>query len=538
MGYRSHPLPRLLITTVDPGAPEQDFAATADPARRRSLAQFFTPFPLARFMARWVLAGDRAETLLDPALGLGVFARAAAVESEGVHQFTGHEIDPLLATRARDLLAALPERFATRVHCGDFLEADWEARYQGILANPPWLRFQDYAARESRLKALEERMGVRLGGLTNLHGLFLLKSLHQLEEGGRAAYVMPFEFLNAGYGRRIKEYLLGTGALRHTVIFDQAKDLFPGAVTTACVLLLAKEGSGFPVAFHRAAGGQDLDALYRAHIVGPSAVPPKPAASLVAGTKWIGYWREASPVRYRNAVPLGRFANVLRGIATGCNAFFVLSEAARLAAGLPEESLLPCVAKSRDVPGTVFDRPRYETLRDRGRPAWLLDAAASEHPAVAAYLETGRLLGVDQRFLTRNRNPWYALENRPPAPLWMPVFHRGDLRPVLNRAGVRNLTAFHCLYPRPGAENLIDILFAWLLTSAGREAAKAEAREYGAGLGKLEPKDLAGTPVPDFTRMGEADLEGVHAWVKRLEAGAPADIGEAEDRFRLQRTIL
>jgi adenine-specific DNA-methyltransferase len=549
MGNRTDTLPRSLIgpeavhpaasgAAEDPlpqdarcDAPERAYAAEADPARRRSLAQFFTPFPLARFMARWVLSGPRAAALLDPALGLGVFARAAAAESQGVHRLLGHEIDPLLAHRARGLLAALPERFTAQVVCGDYLESDWDVRFGGILANPPWLRFQEYAAREARLKSLEDRMGVRLGGLTNLHGLFLLKSLHQLEEEGRAAFLMPSEFLNAGYGRRIKEYLLSTRALRHAVLFDDARGLFPGAVTTACVLLLAKDGRASDVAFHRAAGTGDLDALYRtrisarpaAHRAGPGEDPPGipagpgtpgagivlPAGDLDAGTKWKGYWRETSPVRYRNAVPLSEFASVLRGIATGCNGFFLLSEAARLAAGLPPEALLPCISKARDADSPVFARGDFEALKGRGRPVWLLDAVGSSHPAVAAYLVEGRRLGADLRFLTRNRKPWYALENRPPAPLWMPVFHRGGHRPVLNRAAVRNLTAFHCLYPRPGAGALVDVLFAFLFTAAGRASARAEAREYGAGLEKLEPKDLAGTPVPDFARMAEADLDAV-----------------------------
>jgi adenine-specific DNA-methyltransferase len=330
--------------------------------------------------------------------------------------------------------------------------------------------------------------------------------------------------------------------LRHAVVFDSDKGVFDGAVTTACVLLLAKDGKGGrgggEVAFHRTAGVGELSALYRASVApgrisragasraGDPSEAPAPtvlkAEDMDPGAKWRGYWKKTSLAGYRHMAPLGERFLVLRGIATGSNAFFVLGEAERLEAGLPEDCLLPCVAKARDAAGPLFTLRDHAALREGGRPAFLLDAEGRDHPAVKAYLEAGVRAGVDRRFLTRNRRCWYALENRPPAPLWFPVFARGIRRPVLNRAGVRNLTAFHCVYPRPGAEDLIDPLFLWLLTGTGGALARDNAREYGAGLEKVEPKDLAETPGPDFARMGEEDLAALRGLVRRFEEEGPA----------------
>ena len=39
---------------------------------RKDYGQFFTPTPVARLMAKWVMKGN-PETILDPAFGLGVF---------------------------------------------------------------------------------------------------------------------------------------------------------------------------------------------------------------------------------------------------------------------------------------------------------------------------------------------------------------------------------------------------------------------------------------------------------------------------------
>lgn len=527
-------------------APETRYAADTDPGHRRRFAQFFTPFPVASFMARWVLdGGRRRHHILDPAFGLGVFARAVAAGSEAAHRITGFEVDPVIADRSVPALEGLPGRIALGLERSDYLDSDWDGRFDGVLCNPPYLRFQEYAGRGARLKSLEDRMGIKLAGLTNLHCLFLLKSLHQLGPGGRAAYIMPWEFLNAGYGTRIKEYLLGTGALRHAVVFDSRRGVFAGAVTTACILLFDRAGEGGSsrdVAFHRATAGQDLLHLYRGRIADSAAASPPAGAGfraldaghslsegetrvvavreLAASAKWKGYWKDTPYSGYLNMVPLGDFAAVLRGIATGCNDFFTLDEAARREAGLPGECLLPCVSRARDVEGPVFRASDFEALKTLGRRVWLLDAEGRAHAEVAAYLEAGRRDKVDERFLTRHRTPWFALEKRSPAPLWVSVFNRaGGLKPVLNRAGVRNLTAFHCLYPKPGAEPFLDILFAWLLTATARALVRENGREYGAGLEKIEPKDLSGSLVPDFTRMLPEDMAQVNAYVAGLESG-------------------
>lgn len=518
-------------------------------------------------MAKWVLDGERRESLADPALGLGIFARAVARESAGAHRLSGFELDPAMAGRAAALLAGLPDRIALRIERGDYLDSNWDARFDGILCNPPYLRFQEYPGRSARIKAFEDRMGLKLAGLTNIHCLFLLKSLHQLAPGGRAAYILPWEFLNAGYGARIKEYLLASGSLRHAVVFDSrpGPGLFAGAVTTACILLFGRACPPGPasgtargrseVAFHRASADQDLGALYRERIAAPAAapapgVPPSgasPAGSPSAGApsgmpgtrilpmegldpavKWKEYWRVASPAGYRNMAPIGDFACVLRGIATGCNDFFTLDEAAARAASLPDECLLPCVARARDAAGPFFRTRDFEALKARGGRVWLLDAEGRRQSEVLAYLAAGLRDKVHERFLTRHRSPWYALEKREPAPLWVSVFNRdGGLKPVLNRAGVRNLTAFHCVYPRPGAEAWMDALFAWLLTGAARAIVRENGREYGAGLEKIEPKDLAGARAPDFSRMSAGDLEEIGALVAGMEArcGQPEPSG-------------
>jgi adenine-specific DNA-methyltransferase len=261
-----------------------------------------------------------------------------------------------------------------------------------------------------------------------------------------------------------------------------------------------------------------------------------PIRALDAGGKWKVHWSRGPRPSPAGLVPLSTYARVSRGIATGCNDYFVLDEASRMAAGLPRDCLLPCVAGARDAAGPVFRAGDFEANLAAGRKGWLLDAAGREgDPAVRAYLEAGRSLGAHERYLTRRRSPWYAPEERPPAPLWVSVFNRaGSLRPVLNRAGVRNLTAFHCVYMLPGAEPWLELLFVWLLTARAKALVREQGREYGSGLEKIEPKDLAAAPVPDFPRMRESDREAVRQAAERLER----DPGSARECSKIAEEVF
>ena len=71
------------MTFDAPDSPEAAYLARATKAHRRRFAQVLTPPDCAALMADWV-AGARPATLLDPAFGTGVLARAVAALLLGV----------------------------------------------------------------------------------------------------------------------------------------------------------------------------------------------------------------------------------------------------------------------------------------------------------------------------------------------------------------------------------------------------------------------------------------------------------------------
>src|SRR6266704_2213360 len=86
----------------------------------------------------------------------------------------------------------------------------------------------------------EERFGTSLDRLTNLYGLFLLKIWEDLSPGGRAAVIVPAEFLNANFGEEIKERLLKVIRPAAVAVFAPSLNVFADALTTSALVFLDK----------------------------------------------------------------------------------------------------------------------------------------------------------------------------------------------------------------------------------------------------------------------------------------------------------
>ena len=117
--------------------------------------------------------------------------------------------------------------------------------------------------------------------------------------------------------------------------------------------------------------------------------------------------------------------------------------------------------------------------------------------------------GVNKKYLTASRNPWYSLEKRPPSPIWVSVFNRNGLRFIRNEANISNLTTFHCIYLNLFSEPKVDLLFAYLLTDISKEIFNDNRREYGNGLHKFEPNDINKALMADLDKISKKDEEQI-----------------------------
>ena len=407
-------------------------------------------------------------------LGWGAFWDAASGNPNVA--FTGSEIDPSIIKfwnkASQDSQAVIDEE--------DYL-LSWGKSYRNIVCNPPYLRFQKFLNRKPVFEQFEQHLNLRLPGYINTASAFLVKSLSELEAGGRLAYVMPLEFLNTGYGRTVKERLVENGHLAAIISLDCEKDVFPDATTTVGVVLYDSARKFSHVRFYIAKSINGLESILDGE---PMATVP--CEELNPGDKWLQNFESNSfAIEHSLAVPLDTYGRFSRGIATGANEFFVLKPSTVRRWGLQESETSPIVARSSQIRAPYFDDEDHRALMERDDPSLLFCVNGAMSEQATGYIELGELKGYDKRFLTRNRDPWYKTESRYPSPILLGVFSRGGYKVIRNYSQALNLTCFHGFQPSRLGQQYIDHLFLYLASATGREIVSLSLRKYGDSLDKI-----------------------------------------------------
>ena len=154
------------------------------------------------------------------------------------------------------------------------------------------------------------------------------------------------------------------------------------------------------------------------------------------------------------------------------------------------------------------------------------------------YIDYGESVSVNKSFLNSHRTPWFSLEKREPAPIWITVFNRGKLKVVRNETNAKNLTTFHGVYFKDYDEDLINAFFCYLLTPISQEILSNNKREYGNGLDKFEPNDLNDSSVFDVTKLDKYDLSKVLLIYEKIKKDGVGNIELEELNNIYSRYVL
>ena len=486
---------------------EHSYYQNADPDKVKRLGQYFTPEKIARFMASWVMEGTNQ--VLDPAAGNHIFYREAKRIKPDC-QFTGYEIDHQIAAHFQ-----VDPPYEIRNE--DFLMSGWQEKYDAIVCNPPYNRFQAILNRKQILSLFYEKTGERYSGYTNQSILFLLKAIHQLSERGRLAFIMPAEFLNARYGQAIKAQLITSQLLRAVLYFNT--NVFSKVITTSCILLLDKQKK-------QAASFYYLDKIDMIDCVDIERQLPEEKhigvyySELRKTDKWLTVFNRKRIWLKENCVKLSDFAQVRRGLATGHNQFFLFSKQKIGDTNIDAACFKPCISASRDVLMPVLNDENFEKMVLQQKRVFLLytNRLSTLSVSLQRYLNKGIREEVHNRYLPKNRHPWHHMEKKTVSPIWIGTAGRNGIKVVRNLAGVLNLTAFHGLYPKPGFDHLTNLLFCYLLTSTAQSLLAENRKIMGNGLAKYQPNDLAEGYILDLTRMTDSDQTNINQLYAQLIA--------------------
>ncbi len=487
---------------------------TKSQVQRNRLGQFATPTALARDILRCanqMLASKRGIRFLDPALGTGSFYSAflSIFGQDTASRATGFEIDEHYG-RVADVLWR--ERGLSVRH-EDFTRAqppDDEAQKATlVICNPPYVRHHHLVSEEKeRLKdVVSTRYGVSLSGLSGLYCYFLCLSKDWMAQSGLAAWLVPSEFMDVNYGRAIKEFLLTQVSLLRIHRFLPDDVQFDDALVSSAVVWFKNE---------KPREGQRVVFSLGGSVTRPFSEMEYSVEELRQQRKWTSLPRPRGVTgtdMESSGFALGSFFDVKRGIATGANEFFILSRSDVERRKIPCEFLTPILPSPRflktdriesDQDGIpCIDRVRFLFSSDIAE-----ERIRQDFPSVWDYLEEGRAQGICERYICRNRYPWYAQERREAAPLLCTYMGRGNgnggtrpFRFILNQSRAIAANVYLMLYPKPWLKKTLQrdaelMERVWnVLQSIPVESLLGEGRVYGGGLHKLEPKELLNTPA-------------------------------------------
>jgi len=482
---------------------EKEYIESVNQEHRKKFAQFFTPPIIAEKMVNWLLGNNNLKNVLEPAFGLGIFSKILLHRRPNVN-ILGFDIDKIIIDKARSYFNNYKN---VSIHNKDYMTNDWNKKYDGIICNPPYFKFHDYDNKNT-IDQIEKKLNCKLNGFTNLYTLFLLKSINQLKKNGRCAYIIPSEFMNSDYGINIKQELLKSKTLRHIIVINFKENIFDGALTTASIILCSNDNNYTAVGFTNIESLSDLSIIDT--IIEKYNDNEQTGVSdyysyqeLDTQIKWKKYYQKQNKSQYIDLVSFSNYAIVKRGIATGANDYFVFNNSKAKKHNINKKYLLPCLCKSNDINKPIFTEEDYKRLKNEDKNVFLLNALNSSNQHVINYINKGIDKGIDKKYLTSSRKPWYSLEKRIPSPIWVSVFNRNKgLKFIRNEANISNLTTFHCIYIKNDIIN-INLFFAYLLTPIANDIFMDNCREYGNGLIKFEPNDLNNSMMLNLDLLSE-----------------------------------
>ena len=116
---------------------------------------------------------------------------------------------------------------------------------------------------------------------------------------------------------------------------------------------------------------------------------------------------------------------------------------------------------------------------------------------------------INEKYLLKKRNPWYLMEKKQAAPIWITSANRGKIKVIRNLTKTVNLTTFHSVYVNEKYKKLTNILFCYLISDIGQEIIKHNKKTMGGGLEKYQPGDLNNAYMLNLDIISKKDIKNI-----------------------------
>jgi adenine-specific DNA-methyltransferase len=451
---------------------------------RKNHGQYFTPSKVAEETVKR-LDLKKAQNVLEPGCGTGIFPTTILKIYPTIAETTryiGVEEDPLLALSTALSLEWVRAPQTWKVFYANFMDlttSDFEqvsvSRVDVVVSNPPFVRFHRLGKRKRTTKLL---------GLTNMSGLhsyFLARAASFIGKG-KMVFILPSEMNKTHYGLKLFGQLQSRFTVERLGIYYKDCDFSIAPIDKTAFQAPEALNPEAIIAFFVSRDGE------QAHKTQPEM-----------------------NAKRTDAIPLKSMASVHRGISTGVNDFFLLTETSASALMIPQIWLKEIVPTKipMNVIGKILTEEKMEDFRKANKHCYLLSIDPkmkfTDLPEkLKQYIREGEARGLHTLATSKARHPWYCVKTpkRPPDLFFTYMFRRAP-RFVVNEARAFILTNLLGIYFHESGlyseKELVEL--ASILNSSVSEWIQSECgyRLYAGGLMKFEPHDLEEMPINSDT---------------------------------------
>lgn len=482
---------------------------------------YYTPLPLAEMMVKLFLDDKSIKAVLEPSCGDGVFIDALD-DLEMINQLdnvTAIEIEQEEAEKLENNYKKSEKVRILNQDFFDYYEKENENKFDLILGNPPYIRYQYLDENQRKLMSdLLVSQGMKANRLVNTWVGFMVACVNLLSNEGKIAFVIPAEILQVAYAEDLRLFLADHLSKITLITFEEL--VFPD-IEQEIVVFVGEKGNEEKGI--RIIELNNLDDLKNFDIDTNGFQKLQHVHE-----KWIKYFTNNAEneliSRFRNDnrfQKLSDCALINVGITTGNNKYFSINDNTVRQYAL-ENVVRPLIGRSAHAHSVYFEYADWRENVDAGKSAYLIDFPEIEYEKYPEkhkeYIHMGEKNDENKGYKCSIRDRWYRIPS-----VWVPdafFLRRNNLYPkfVLNCCDAVSTDTMHRVKFNDGVEPERILLSYY--NSISFAFTELCGRSYGGGVLEILPGEVGNILVP---KLDDISIKKVQEVLKEVDHIVRAD---------------
>lgn len=482
---------------------------------------YYTPLPLAEMMVKLFLRDKSIKAILEPSCGEGVFIDALD-DLEMINQLdnvTAIEIEQEESEKVENNYKKSEKITILNQDFFDYYEKENENKFDLILGNPPYIRYQYLDENQRKLMSdLLVSQGMKANRLVNTWVGFMVACVNLLSNEGKIAFVIPAEILQVAYAEDLRLFLADHLSKITLITFEEL--VFPDIEQEIVVFVGEKDNEEKGI---RIIELNNLDDLKNFDIDTNGFQKLQHVHE-----KWTKYFTNNAEneliSRFRNDnrfQKLSDCALINVGITTGNNKYFSINDntVRQYALG---NVVRPLIGRSAHAHSVYFEYADWRKNVDAGKSAYLIDFPEIEYEKYPEkhkeYILMGEKNGENKGYKCSIRDRWYRIPS-----VWVPdafFLRRNNLYPkfVLNCCDAVSTDTMNRVEFNDGVEPERILLSYY--NSISFAFTELCGRSYGGGVLEILPGEVGNILVP---KLDDISIEKVQQVLKEVDRIVRAD---------------